>query len=170
MQEIQELIADAQHDLRSFVQDLRSAPPNVTQADSDLAALLEELSKRIERYWGLRVEWHVGRLQARVSEAMAHEIYRILHEALVNVARHAQASAVRVNLYVQDNQVHITAADNGRGFPFRGYYDHATLMNMNLGPIALRERVASLRGSVAIRSTDRGARLEITLPLVQSGV
>lgn len=58
-----------------------------------------------------------------------------------------------------------------RGAPlrFRGYYDHAALISLKLGPKTLKERIASLGGSLAINSTDSGARLEITLPLVRNG-
>lgn len=40
---------------------------------------------------------------------------------------------------------------------------------MNLGPVTLRERIASLGGSLTIDSRDTGACLEITLPLTDNG-
>ena len=91
------------------------------------------------------------------------------HEALSNVARHAQASTVRVELGVQGEQVHLSVVDNGRGFPFQGHYDLPTVMKMNMGPRTLRERVASLGGSLVIDSSASGAHLEITVPLTQLG-
>ena len=68
-----------------------------------------------------------------------------------------------------DGQVRITVADNGRGFPFRGDYDHAALTALRLGPVTLKERVAALGGTLAIASTESGARLEIALPLEPAG-
>jgi len=61
-------------------------------------------------------------------------------------------------------------ADNGCGFPFRGRYDHAALIAMNIGPATLKERIASLQGTLAVESTHNGARLEIIIPLNRKGV
>jgi len=66
--------------------------------------------------------------------------------------------------------VRILVADNGCGFSFRGCYDHAKLTEMKLGPVSLKGRIASLGGSLAIDSTDAGARLDIRLPLAGPGV
>ncbi|MBI4737242.1 MAG: ATP-binding protein, partial [candidate division NC10 bacterium] len=167
--EIQRLIADEQRDLRFFIQELKPAPLGPPEADSSLAARLDELSERIERHWGLRVEVKLERPEARIPEALVREIYRIVHEALVNAARHAHASAAQVELGLQGNQVRISVADNGRGFRFHGTYDHATLTEMKLGPVMLKERIASLRGSLAIASSESGARLDILLPLAPPG-
>lgn len=167
--EIQRLIADEQRDLRFFIQELKPAPLGPPEADSSLAARLDELSERIERHWGLRVEVKLERPEARIPEALVREIYRIVHEALVNAARHAHASAAQVELGLQGDQVRLSVADNGRGFRFHGTYDHATLTEMKLGPVMLKERIASLRGSLAIHSTESGARLDIILPLAPPG-
>ena len=88
-----------------------------------------------------------------------------LHEALVNAARHGGASAARVNVEERDERLAIAVADNGRGFPFRGRFDLAALNGMAAGPVSLKERVAALRGSLAIDSSASGARLDIALPL-----
>jgi signal transduction histidine kinase len=85
--------------------------------------------------------------------------------ALINAARHAHAPAVRVQLSMRDNQVHIVVADNGDSYPFRGCYDLAALTERKLGPVSLQERIVSLGGGLTIDSTESGSRLEITLPL-----
>lgn len=167
--EIQRLIAAEQRDLRSFVQRLKPAPLGPAEAQSDLVASLKELAQRMERQWSLRVELSVARMEAGIPEALAHDIYRMVHEALVNTARHAGASVGRVEVGARDNRVRITVADNGRGFPFRGHYGHAALTAMRLGPVTLRERVESLGGSLTIDSTEAGACLDITVPLIRPG-
>jgi signal transduction histidine kinase len=58
-------------------------------------------------------------------------------------------------------------ADDGHGFPFRGRYDHAALVEARLGPASLRDRAASLGGTLTIDSEGSGSRLEIALPLSQ---
>ena len=169
MLEIQSLIAAQQRDLRLLVQGLKPEKPGPSEEPSSLAARLDELVKRIERQWGLRVEFKEEYLEPRITKEFADEIYHIVHEALINAARHANASVVRLEIGSQDNQVQIIVADNGVGFPFRGYYDHTALTDRRLGPVMLKERIASVGGSLSIKSTDSGSRLEITLPLANAG-
>jgi signal transduction histidine kinase len=85
---------------------------------------------------------------------------------VVNAARHAQASAVHVDLAVQDDHVRITVSDNGHGFPFRGHYNLAALTDLQSGPVMLKERVTSLGGSLTLDSSETGACLDICLPLL----
>jgi len=166
---IQRLLAEEQSDLRFFIQELKPAPLGLPGTESDLAARLNDLGERIERHWGLRVDLRVERDEAPISEALLREIYLIVHEALVNAARHAQASAARVGVVVRDKQVGIVVADNGRGFRFRGHFDHAALADKKLGPVTLKERIGALHGTIAIDSDESGARLEITLPVAPPG-
>ncbi len=81
----------------------------------------------------------------------------------------AAASASAITRPATRILIRITAADNGRGFPFHGHCDHAALIARKLGPVMLKERVGSLGRSLAIHSAPTGARLEIRLLLVQSG-
>lgn len=167
--EIQRLLAEEQRDLRFFIQELKPAPLPLSGADSSLGARLRELTERIERHWGLRVRLAVDPVSRPVAEPLLREIYLILHEALVNAARHAQASSARVEVREQEGQIRIVVADDGRGFRFRGRYDQAALSELKLGPVTLKERITALRGSLAIESGDSGARLEITVPLPPPG-
>ena len=177
LMEIQRLIAVEQRDLRVFVQKLKPVPLAPAEADSSLAPRLDvatalaprlgELARSVERNWGLRVDLNVADPELAVPEGLAGQICLMVREALVNAARHSGASAVGVAVEARAGALRISVADNGRGFPFRGRYDHAALTG--LGPVSLRERIAALGGSLSIDSTESGARLEITLPLVPSG-
>jgi signal transduction histidine kinase len=169
--EIQRLIAAEQRDLRSQIRELKPTPSGLPVVDSSLAGRLEELGERIRRHWGLQVQMKVNlaQLEGPIPGSLAQGIYFIVHESMVNAARHSRASAVWVDLAVEENQVRIMVSDNGRGFTFRGQYDHHALIKMNLGPVTLKERIASLGGTLGIESSDFGARLEIILPLTKRG-
>ena len=169
LQEIQHLIAAEQKDLRTHIRELKPTPSGLPVADSDLAVRLQELGERIRRHWGLQVKVKLAQLGAPIPASMAPEIYFIVHESMVNAARHSRASAVEVDFAVEENQVRILVSDNGRGFPFRGQYDHHALTKMNLGPVTLKERISSLGGTLGIESSEYGARLEIILPLTERG-
>jgi signal transduction histidine kinase len=169
VQELQRWIIEEQRDLRAFVQELRPAPPLRPGVDLSLPTRLEELRGRIEQQWGLRVELRLEGLESGLSRTLAHEIYQLISEGLVNAARHAQASAVCAELGVEETQVRITVADDGHGFPFQGRYDLPLLHAKGLGPKTLKERIAALEGSLAIDSTEAGARLDIILPRQRHG-
>jgi signal transduction histidine kinase len=169
VRETQHLLTAAQRDLRALIEELRPGPLRQEEAAFNLAARLDELCERIERHWGLRVELRSGQVLSELAEGLGHEIYFIIHEAMINAARHAQASTVQMELSRQDNYLHIIVADDGRGFPFRGRYDLATLTAMQLGPRTLKERIASLGGALVVDSSESGARLDMTLPLVRPG-
>ncbi len=89
-------------------------------------------------------------------------IYRIVDEALANVAKHAAARACRVAWEATDHQVTLTVEDDGGGLaPDRG---------IGVGLLSMRERAEELGGSFAIerRADGPGTRLRVCLPLPQT--
>ena len=91
-------------------------------------------------------------------------LFRILQEGLNNIARHAQASSVRVRLAIDAaGEVCLSISDNGRGFDpsqiaLAGQSDHFGLRQM-------RERILGLSGKLDVQSaTGQGTQLVITLP------
>jgi signal transduction histidine kinase len=169
VRDIQHQLTAVQRDLRTLIEGLRPGPLRRMEASFNLAARLDELGKRIERHWGLCVELRKGQVRGELPEDLGHQTYFIIHEAVINVARHAQATTVQVELSEPHNHLRIIVADNGCGFPFRGHYDLATLTAMSLGPRTLKERIASLGGTLVIDSSESGTRLDITLPLLPAG-
>ncbi len=149
---------------RSFQTGRRIKPYFRERADWQFVASVLEATLRerlkFERSWIIRA--------SKGARSLA-DVQRNVREALVNAARHGRASAVRLELSAQDHHMRIRVTDNGRGFPFRGQYDHAALTRLKLGPVCLKERVESLGGSLAIASTDAGARVDVILPLRQPG-
>lgn len=167
--ELQGRLTVEQRDLRFLIQQLKAAPLSAPETDFPLATRLEGLGAQIERQWGLSVALRLEPMVAEIPRVLARDLYLIVHEALSNAARHAHATSVCITLSEEDARIHLTVADNGRGFPVHGRYDLASLTAANLGPAALKERIASLGGSLILVSTDGGAHLHITLPLTQSG-
>ncbi len=89
--------------------------------------------------------------------------YRVLQEALTNVARHAGASRVEVRIAPADGELVLAVQDDGRGFAAgpagKAAAGHAGLAGM-------RERVVGAGGRLAVTSEPgRGVRLEARLPL-----
>ncbi len=163
-------IAGEQRALRTFIRDLRPIPPLVTPAPSALRGKLDSLVARFSSQWNVAVEIRADRLPDGIPAAIEGEMLHIVHEALVNAARHGRASAVQVDVAVDASSMALRIADNGRGFPFTGRHDFTALMAANRGPRSLEERIASLGGTLSVDSSAAGACLEIRVPLVPAAV
>src|SRR6266545_6195282 len=134
---------------RRSVLDLRAGPLE-RQA---LPAALETLGQRFTAETGTPVDSLlelVGpRLPARVEEAL----YRIAQEALVNIRRHAQASAVRIELRQASDSIQLIVADNGRGFDTeQTSAPGASVQAHGFGLIGMQERARLLDGEMQISS------------------
>ena len=163
---VQQLISEEQQDLRYQIRQFRPSYSTLPESKEDLAGHLKELAARIKRQWGLRVELDVNLNENTLPYSVSHDVYFIVHEAMINAARHAKASSIHAEIIGEPKSLHIVVTDDGSGFSFRGRYDQSALAQMNLGPKTLLERVASLGGGLTINSGDRGSCLEISLPII----
>ncbi|PYC65537.1 hypothetical protein C7C45_28280 [Micromonospora arborensis] len=97
--------------------------------------------------------------------AVRYELTQILNEALQNVARHAGASLVRVDLNQPDGQVELTIRDNGSGFTVPGELTELSASG-NFGIIGMTERAQAVGGTLRVDSTaGAGTRLVVRVPL-----
>ena len=97
-----------------------------------------------------------------LDDARSTAIYRIVQEALTNIARHAEASHITVALHRVDSSLAITIQDNGRGMA-----EHDLEKATALGLLGMRERVWGLNGSIHIGADSElgGTRIDISLPM-----
>jgi len=161
---IEELIADEQRELRTWIQKLKPTSPALMASQEELATVLRGLCQRFERQWAIVVELKIPE-SGMVSRTLGDEIYRLLQEGLSNIGRHAHAQIARVEVRILRDSVRVVIADDGRGFPFSGRYDALALNAQGIGPKSLIARVASLRGSLVVTSTRSGSLVEINLPV-----
>ncbi len=164
--EVQDQLEHGELEMRAFIRRLR--PFRQKPADLPVAGLnerLEDLRRRVERQWEVAVRLRLIETTDSWPEPLTEGIYRIVQEGVLNAARHADASSVSVVLSAANDGLHVTIADDGRGFPFRGTFDLAALNAMNEGPLTLRERVAEMGGALELRSSETGTELSIALPM-----
>ena len=101
-------------------------------------------------------------MEERLPAPVEAAAYRIVQEALTNVVKHVSASACRVSLRHDRDRLLIVVEDNGRGF---SEFQEPRREPRGLGLIGVRERAASLNGTVTLeRSADGGARVRVELP------
>jgi signal transduction histidine kinase len=133
-----------------------------------LEAALRDALDRFSRVTDVtaRLDWAVERLP--LSPRECNEVIRIIHEALVNVRRHSQATHVDIRIEADADAWGIIVCDNGRGLGFTGRKTHDRLEAESTGPRVIRERVAALGGTLTIESSTDGVRLEMTFPRRQA--
>ena len=96
-----------------------------------------------------------------LDPAIATALFRICQEALTNVARHANATSVGIDLHVEDHLVHLEIVDNGIGISPEAINRHGSL-----GLLGMHERVALQGGTMDIRGEHgNGTVLTVTVPL-----
>jgi len=156
--ELQGLV-DRMHDgLHRLIVNLRPSAID----DLGLAAAIEALATLQLRRTGLGVRCELGHLQdRRVDPAIEIAIFRVVQEAIVNVVRHAGASAVVIEGGLTSGRLWIDIEDDGRGFdPASIAPDEHSLRGVGL--IGMRERVEMLGGTFEIDSAPgQGTRVHI---------
>ena len=86
-------------------------------------------------------------------------VYRVIQEALANIARHSKAKRVDISLVYSIDLLHITITDDGRGFDMEQ-------KAKGMGFRSMRERIGSIRGTLQIQSAPgQGTRVIAQLPI-----
>lgn len=129
--------------------------------EAGLSAACQWLLQEFERSSGIAYQLCLSHSEFQLSEEMATALFRIVQEALTNIARHAHASLVRVSLLQQQESFTVRIVDNGRGFT-----TGPPLGRRSFGLLGMRERVHLLNGELAIDSSPgQGTEILVTLPL-----
>jgi len=123
--------------------------------DFGLDAGIRWLSERFGQRTGIEIDYR-SNFQERLADQTETHLFRIVQEALTNVARHSGATRVAIELERNGNRVHLTVKDNGRGFQGNGA--------SGLGLVGMRARAQSVGGELQIKSTD-GVTVDLWAPL-----
>lgn len=128
--------------------------------DMGIAASLEWLANRFGNQSGIRCEVNVDESAAKLGENYAIAMFRIVQEALNNVAKHAKASQVDISLERGSNHYILKIRDDGIGF------DISAKKTASLGLVGIQERALALGGVVSINSRPgNGTEIQVRLPI-----
>ncbi|WP_180728283.1 PAS domain-containing sensor histidine kinase [Paraburkholderia sp. PGU19] len=132
--------------------------------DLGLVAAIDWLADDFSQRYGIRVARRLEVGSAAFSHGAATAIFRIVQEALTNVAKHAQASLVTLAMRVDGEHCTLDIVDDGRGLPA---VEHARdpRTGRNFGLLGIRERVHMLGGTLSTGGPGHGFNLSITFPL-----
>lgn len=164
--ELRELTAQTLEAVRKLAVELRPA----TLDDLGLLAALEAYTESYGSRMPVRVGFNArgfadgdGRLPPQIELVL----YRVVQEALTNVAKHANANEVRVELTRGPGEVVAAVSDDGNGFSVE---DMMRSRERGLGLFGMQERLALVRGQLVIDSAPgRGTRVNARVPLHLSG-
>jgi two-component system CheB/CheR fusion protein len=115
---------------------------------------------------GIRIDVHLPAVDGeRFSDAIETTLYRVAQEALTNVLKHAEATTASIILEREGETLRMIVEDDGRGFDAEGALA-GTAARGRFGLIGMRERLALVRGSLAIESEpDSGTTIYVRVPL-----
>lgn len=143
-------------------QSLLQAEKSLQQTQSELKTLIRELRPiALEKGLIAAIKEHIRTWQAQTDMVIDTNIasttllpplveeafFRLLQEALANVARHSQASKVQIRIYEEQGIYFLTIADNGRGF------DVAQSNQEGFGLRSMQDRIQGIGGTLRIEST-----------------
>jgi signal transduction histidine kinase len=159
LEDVRAELSDVGRGLTAVIDELREISRGIHPAmlaEGGLAPALKTLARRSPVPVVLDVT-----VERRLPERVEVAAYYIVSEMLTNAAKHAQASAVTVEIASAGGVLHISVQDDGVGGadPARGS-----------GLVGLRDRVEALGGTIAFRSAKgAGTSVEALLPLEPAG-
>ncbi len=157
LQKLQGLARDALQEMRALVFELR---PAELEADG-LAATLQKHVDVLARVRRTAIELQVEG-ERRLAPDIEQALFRIAQEALNNALKHAQAQTIWISLSLAGPRAVLSVRDNGHGFDV----DAAAVRSKRLGLTSMRERAASLGGTLTVESkSGAGTTVVAEVPL-----
>lgn len=159
VEEIQELMAEAQKEIRSI--SYLAHPPALEKLGLIGAtnALVEGFARRTD----LEASFDFVGEPVPISEATQGAIYRVAQEALSNVHRHSRATSVRGLLCFRSSAIHLIIADDGIGISAES---RAGKGSAGVGLASMRSRIAELGGRLSVRGLVPGTAIVASVPIV----
>jgi signal transduction histidine kinase len=149
------LIDDAIANVRTLSQLLR---PTILD-DFGLDAGIRWLAERFGERTGIGVDYR-SQFDGRLADETETHLFRIVQEALTNIARHANASRVTIFLRAENGNIRLTVSDNGRGLT------ETRPNHPGMGLTGMRARARSAGGDCTISSTTGGGvTIDVTAPM-----
>jgi len=167
LQQLKDLISMARatmEEARRISTDLR---PSILD-DLGLLAAMRSFSRRFQGFYSdIQIEEEVGIDESEVPEPLKIVIYRVLQEALNNVAKHSEAERVRVSLSKTEGIIQLSIEDDGKGFDVEQLFsDESEVVSDSMGIASMEERIEISGGSFEINSDqERGTTIRASWPI-----
>lgn len=153
---IQSIARENLNEARRSVLSLK--PPAISQ--QSLEELIQNEIEKLTRDLVINVQFHVTGSQPLIPTDTKQALYRIAQEALSNVRKHSQATAVQITLVYNERSITLCVQDNGIGFNSQAQFEHS------FGITCMRERARMFGGMVNVHSEKgKGTTIEAVIPV-----
>jgi signal transduction histidine kinase len=156
LREVGVIIDQAQKELRQLSHEMRPAILD----DLGLVPALEFLAARVSRGTDLSVQVESS-LEGRPTPKIETALYRIVQEALTNIAKHSGATTATIRLMRAEKGVDCEIRDDGAGFDVGAVLSD----KKGLGLAGMRERLNALGGTLQINSAGGGTEVLVWIPV-----
>lgn len=135
--------------------------------DFGLIPALLHLFERTRERLSLEIDFkHSGILEKRFPPQIEISVYRIIQEALTNIARHAGVNEAKVRLWTDADQINLQIEDHGKGF---NKEEALSIASASTGLIGMQERVKFCHGVLSIETQlGVGTCISVELPLKEA--
>ncbi|MBK7319555.1 MAG: sensor histidine kinase [Anaerolineales bacterium] len=139
---------------RSTLAESRAAIDDLRAASTDVSDSVREKLERFTQATGIPCELEISVNENQLALEITNHALNILNESLTNIARHAQATQVKVVFAIQDKNLQLEVRDNGKGFDVNkntsGHY----------GLVGMHERARLTGGMLSIKSNQSGTSVQ----------
>jgi PAS domain S-box-containing protein len=126
-----------------------------------LSEAIEWQGQQFQRRTGIVVRCDCDQESVKLSGESSTAVFRIFQEALTNILRHAQATAVQIQWKRENGESILTIGDNGRGIT-----DDEKLGQRTLGLLGMRERAHLIGGKIEITGSEgKGTVVNVRIPI-----
>ena len=161
LQEVREITQSTLEKTRSLYQSLHPAILD----DGGLEQAVSWYLPVFEKQTGIKVQYRKTGVSPVVADGVAIHVYRVLQEALNNLAKHSKSSLAWVRMEFAPDHLHLEVEDRGIGLP-----TDKTGGRRGIGMVAMRERAELVRGKIEfLRPEEGGTLVRLDVPLSPVG-
>jgi two-component system NarL family sensor kinase len=159
IQQTQERIKQTLQDLRRISRDLH---PSILD-DHGLSIGIKSMAKNFTERTGIDVNFNDISVRNVIPLDIKTSLYRVAQEALTNIERHADASAVDITLKVDGRWIALIIEDDGKGFNVESL-QRSKSPTEGIGLRNMHERLSYHKGVFSISSSAKGTKVEAKIP------
>ena len=142
---------------RSTLAESRAAIDDLRAESNDIADAVRERIERFTQATGIPCEVEISVNENQLAPETTNHALSILSESLTNIARHAQATNVKVDFVIQNETLELEVRDNGKGF------DVSQNVSGHYGLVGMHERARLTGGQLAIESNASGTCVQFVV-------
>lgn len=148
--------------IEQAVQSVRHIAMHLRPDVLDRLGLVEGIrwqAKEVSRRAGIKLQFQGSQIPSSVGKQVSIGLFRIAQEAFTNVARHANASELHVQLTANDGGIVLRIEDNGKGF------DESIHRSKSFGLLGMEERARIMSGTLTVQgSPGKGTIIQVEIP------